>query len=297
MWLGLVVLFWVSCGDDKVTKPETPSETSEMALIPAGSFQMGDTFNEIGGSSERPVHTVYVDAFYMDVCEVTNAQYKAFCDAAGHAYPPISGSAWYNHVPANYFTDCPDYPVACVNWYDAVQYCNWRSREEGLEECYDEDTWGCDFGKNGYRLPTEAEWEVAARGGLEGKRYPWGDDDPYGHANHGAWNNSGEYRSDMIDFGYTDKRGPTPVGSYAPNGYGLYDMAGNLWAWCNDWYDSGYYSKSPENNPTGPSTGTYRVLRGGSWDRNQAVVRCAIRLYSYPTGSYNNIGFRCVRRP
>ncbi len=269
-----------------------PMEVGEMALIPAGSFRMGD---DEGSIDERPGHTVYVDAFYMDVCEVTNAHYKAFCDATGHAHPPTSGSEWYDHVPTSYLTDYPTYPVACVSWYDAVRYCSWRSRQEGLDECYNEDTWECDFTKKGYRLPTEAEWEKATRGSLEGKRYPWGNEDPYGRANYGADNNIGEYRSDMIDFGYKNKRGPTPIGSYDPNVYGLSDMAGNLWEWCNDWYDSGYYSKSPENNPTGSETGSYRVVRGGSWLYDPGDFQCAERLSKNPSVTYNIFGFRCVR--
>ncbi|MFH1006688.1 MAG: SUMF1/EgtB/PvdO family nonheme iron enzyme [Candidatus Latescibacterota bacterium] len=240
--------------------------------IPAGFFQMGDAFNE-GDGDERPVHTVYVDAFYMDVYEVTNAQYCVFLNDQGNQTE--GGDPWLDigssyclitqsgdqFVPESGYED---HPVSEVTWYGARAYAEWT----------------------GGRLPTEAEWEYAARGGLEGKRYPWGDtmghDDAnyYGTGGRDQWNRT------------------SPTGSFSPNGYGLYDMAGNVWEWCNDWYDGGYYSNSPGSNPTGANTGTYRVLRGGSWFVNALHLRCAYRssfYYSDPLFSVLSIGFRCVR--
>ena len=216
-------------------EPEPPDEGAPegMALIPAGFFQMGDPFNE-GGGDERPVHTVTVDGFWMDTYEVSNTMYKQY-DASHSSY-----------------NNTPEHPVEKVSWWDAIKYCNWRSRQEGLEACYNESTGACDFNKSGYRLPTEAEWEYAARGGLEGKKYPWGDSISHDDANYSGTGGRDQWS------------GTSPVASFPPNGYGLYDMAGNVYEWCSDWYDSGYYSKSPENNPTGANTGTYRVLRGGS---------------------------------
>ncbi|MCD6334427.1 MAG: formylglycine-generating enzyme family protein [Candidatus Latescibacteria bacterium] len=217
------------------------------------------------------MHTVYVDAFYMDVCEVTNAQYCVFLNEQGNQTE--GGVTWLNigsssclitqsgdqFVPENRYED---HPVIEVTWYGARAYAEWA----------------------GKRLPAEAEWEKAARGGLEGKRYPFGDFIGHDDANY-------------TGTGGTDKWSRTsPVGSFPPNGYGLYDMAGNVWEWCNDWYDSSYYSKSPKNNPTGAQTGNYPVLRGGSWGFAPLYMRCAERGYfSYPTIRNSIIGFRCVR--
>ena len=264
-------------GTIEIDIPEPPNEGAPegMAFIPAGSLQMGDAFDE-GESDERPVHTVYMDAFYMDVYEVTNAQYRAYDPSHD------SGSS------GGHSLNTEDQPVVLVSWWDAIELCNWRSRQEGLEECYDESTGDCDFSKNGYHLPTEAEWEYAARGGLEGKRYPWGDEAPVcqGRMRNGA-------RFD--DNGVCHRIGTAPVGSYSPNGYGLYDMAGNVWEWCNDWWDGGYYSDSPENNPTGPTTGTLRVLRGGSCYYGPSNLRCASRNDYAPALRVVTFGFRCVR--
>ncbi|MFH1006885.1 MAG: SUMF1/EgtB/PvdO family nonheme iron enzyme [Candidatus Latescibacterota bacterium] len=249
-----------------------------MALIPAGSFQMGDAFNE-GYSDERPVHTVYVDAFYMDVCEVTNAQYCVFLNELGNQ---TEGGVPWLHIGSSYYlitlsggqfvpeSGYEDHPVIEVTWFGASAYAEWA----------------------GKRLPTEAEWEKAARGGLEGKRYPWGDEDPAGgKCNYVDY--SGPLTSQMSNL-YSG-RGTLPVGSFEPNGYGLCDMAGNVWEWCNDWYDSGYYSNSPESNPTGAASGTFRVLRGGSLFNNPISIRCANRLCFSPTDSLYGLGFRCVR--
>ena len=225
------------------------SETP-MILIPAGEFQMGDHFNE-GLGDELPVHTVYLDAFYIDKYEVTNALYKKFMDATGHKAPRYWNDSKYNG---------PDHPVVGVSWEDAKAYADWT----------------------GKRLPTEAEWEKAARGGLEGKKYPLGDSLTHDDANYsGAGGKDGwEYTA--------------PVGSFAPNGYGLYDMAGNVWEWCSDWYDENYYANSPKSNPTGPDSGTLRVDRGGSWYSTPYLLRVAGRDSGVPTNSSTSFGFRCA---
>ena len=240
-----------------VVTPETPPVTMEgMVLIPAGEFQMGDHFNE-GHGNELPVHTVYLDAFYLDIYEVTNAQYGKFMNATGHSAPRYWNNSSYN---------APEQPVVGVSWHDAVAYAEWA----------------------GKRLPTEAEWEKAARGGLIGKRYPWGDEAPDAggvyRANYYAGDNSA---ADGYEYA-------APVGSFPSNGYGLYDMAGNVWEWCADGYDSSYYANSPRNNPLGPGSGSSRVLRGGSWFDITYHLRVSYRSYDDPTRTYYYVGFRCV---
>lgn len=230
----------------------------EMVLIPAGEFSMG---SNNGRDREKPVHTVYLDAYYMDKYEVTNGQYKAFCDATGRSYPrdPVS----------DYLFNYPNYPVVYVSWNDAKAYAEWA----------------------GKRLPTEAEWEKAARGGLEGKTYPWGDEDPGTHCNWYGY--TGSLTSQMPDF--FSNRGPLPVSSFEANGYGLSGMAGNVSEWVNDWYDGNYYANGPSNNPPGPDTDSFLVLRGGGWYYNANYLRVAYRCYSSPTRRNYVIGFRCVR--
>jgi len=222
-----------------------------MVLIPAGEFSMGD-HHDVGDSDEKPVHTVYADAFYMDAYEVTNAQYEQFMDATGHKAPTYWNDPDFNQ---------PNYPVVGVSWHDAVAYAEWV----------------------GKRLPTEAEWEKAARGGLVGNMYPNGNSITHDDANY--WEKGGR---DI--WTYT-----SPVGSFPPNGYGLYDMAGNVYDWCSDWYGSNYYSVSPPNNPKGPDTGTLRVLRGGSWSYITFYLRCAYRHCNGPTTTDSYVGFRCAQ--
>ena len=255
---------------------------AEMALIPAGEFQMGDHFNE-GGDDELPVHTVYLDAFLIDKREVPNAQYAKFLneygkntDAAGHTLLDIADSHCLIERVGNIYkpkAGCESHPVIEVSWYGAAAYAQF-------------------YGK---RLPTEAEWEKAARGRLVGNRYPWGDDISHDDANY-------------LGTGGRDKWDRTsPVGSFPPNGYGLYDVAGNVWEWCSDEYDFlGYYSRSEENNPKGPGTfvkfkndaftnvASRRVLRGGLWDNSPHYLRCANRHNYDPSRTVSYAGFRCA---
>lgn len=219
-----------------------------MVLIPAGEFQMGS--NE-GEDDEVPVHKVYLDAFYMDIFEVTNAQYKKFMNATGYNAPRYWNDPRFN---------APDQPVVGVTWHDAKAYCEWA----------------------GKRLPTEAEWEKAARGGLEGKTYPWGD----GFVDALVEESSSVPANAAFIF---------QVGNSTPNNYGLYDMAGNAWEWCIDWYDDAYYAKSTGRNPAGPSAGKNRVLRGGSWFAGvYEPLRVAYRYSFNPEQTSDLIGFRCA---
>jgi formylglycine-generating enzyme len=255
-----------------------------MVLIPAGCFQMGDAFAE-GAENELPVHRVCVDAFYMDQYEVTNAQYRR--------YKPDHSSGGRGRLDR----DGDDQPVVWVNWWDAIRYCNWRSRQEGLQAVYDEQSGEANFSRNGYRLPTEAEWEYAARGGVEGQRYVWGNGPPPPRAANVADETARQvWGWSDIFFGYDDGYAVSaPVGSFMPNGYGLYDMAGNVWEWCHDWYAMDYYSWSPERNPRGPASGEDRLMRGGSWVSYPSNTRIALRYWSTPTYAWYNNGFRCVR--
>jgi len=243
-----------------------------MAEIPAGCFDMGDNFGE-GASWERPVHSVCVSGFQVDVHEVTNAEYKACEDAGGCTAPHYS----YSMTRATYYGDPSygDFPVIAVDWYQAEDYCAWA----------------------GKRLPTEAEWEYAARGGLAGKRYPWGDTKTCDDACYGRWDSTNECFN-FCHNGICDND-THPVGNYTPNGYGLYDMAGNVWEWVNDWYQSDYYTVSPPADPTGPVTGTERVLRGGSWTpyhQSPGDLRVAARNNCTPGDCVHpNLGFRCAR--
>ena len=232
---------------------ERPADGMRMLYIPAGDFEMG---SEDGDGDEEPIHTVYLDAYWMDETEVTNAMY-AKCVSAGECDQP--GGSYYGD------SSYTNHPVVHVDWNDAQNYCRWT----------------------GGQLPTEAEWEKAARGGLEGKKYPWSNEEP-------SCQKSAENGAQ-----FSDCSGETiSVGSFTANGYGLFDTNGNVWEWVSDWYDSGYYASSPSNNPSGPSSGNSRVLRGGSWLNNEYYLRSANRYRYYPTyTSSGNLGFRCSRSP
>ena len=279
----------ITCGKENEAKPapkvdKIGKDGAPMVLIQAGDFQMGTDPSEIptlvlqyeqyGIKSswcetpqhtvydyETPRHTVYVDAFYMDIYEVTNAQYKKFMDATGHSTPTFWSDTRYN---------IPNQPVVVVLWQDAVAYSEWA----------------------GKRLPTEAEWEKAARGGLVGKKYPWGDSEPDGtQCNFADRNIDVEWSGKSVDDGYEY---PAPVGSYRANGYGLYDMAGNVWEWCADWYDHEYYVNSPRRNPKGADSANGRVLRGGSYYDGASGLRAADRGHYDPGYADSVSGFRCV---
>ena len=253
----------------RIQKATVPSNVTPegMVLIPAGEFQMGSNDGEF---DEKPVHTVYVDAFYMDVYEVTNAQYKKFVDAnpqwgKDHIPSVYHDGNYLKHWTGNSYGR-GDYPVVYVSWYGAMAYAEWA----------------------GKRLPTEAEWEGAARGGLSGKKYPWGDL---------LDSSKAQYRG----------RGTTAVGTYPPNGYGLYDMAGNVWEWCLDAYDGDFYKSPPHRNPIAEvgditqvtrrftNVKAPRVLRGGAWSNSRSALRVADRRRFNPAFTDNGSGFRCAR--
>lgn len=224
------------------------SVEEELILIPSGDFLMGsDTEGD-----HSPTHIVRLDSFYMDKYEVTNAQYLKFCEATDHHLPEFWGMKEFRSGP-----DFPDHPVIGVSWQDAVEYANWR----------------------GKRLPTEAEWEYAARGGLVGKNYPHGDAVDPSHGNYAK----------------SEKGGPVEVGSYAANGYGLYDMHGNVVEWVSDYYDGDYYFSGPSVNPQGPKSGKFRIIRGGGWHSGPYCSRVYFRNALPANWVDFNVGFRCVK--
>ena len=220
-----------------------------MVLITGGSFQMGSDQHAMAA----PSHSVTVEPFYMDVHEVTNSQYQAFCEATGHKLPEFWGIDRFKSGPKY-----PDHPVIGVSQHDATTYATWA----------------------GKRLPTEAEWEFAARAGRDQITYYFGDE---------ADRNYARYNDPEAE------PGPVKVGSYPPNGFGLHDMAGNAWEWVSDWYGEHYYEVSPKENPTGPASGAFKVFRGGGWHSGGSCIsvhrRNALPQYWVDIAG----GFRCVR--
>jgi formylglycine-generating enzyme required for sulfatase activity len=292
-----------------------------MALIPGGSFEMGRHVGS-GSSNELPVHTVALDAFYMDVYEVTTQQYAEYLTSAyaqaevtvtsnvvyqvggaGQALCDTEASSTYSHIVFNSSTQSfgvtagwEDQPMVVVSWFGACTYANHRSAQSFLTPCYDETSWACDFSASGYRLPTEAEWEYAARGGAHSPYtvYPWGDSIDGSMANSGGSGDPYEGRTPpTTPVGYYDGN-QTPGGVDMANGYGLYDTSGNVWEWGWDWYDGAYYSSSPGVNPTGPTTGSYRAQRGGGWAGSASSLRSANRNNTYPTNRDSDGGFRVL---
>jgi len=218
--------------------------------IHGGAFLMG---SETGQEDERPIHRVHVDAFQLSMFPVTRRQYAAFLAATGHDRPRDWHFAGF---------DGDDLPVVGVSWHDAVAYCAWRTREGSPE-----------------RLPTEAEWERAARGGLDDQRFPWGDEIP-------GW---------IPQEGRGPLAGPWPVTLGIPNAFGVMGIAANVHEWCADWHDRGYYAQSPVSNPAGPPSGARRASRGGSWRHAVTISRSAARSKLDPSFRYTDYGFRTVR--
>lgn len=242
-WSGVVLGVVVASAQQPDPGRFRGNDGAEMVVVPAGEFTMGS--NELDG--ERPPHRVHLDGYRIDKYEVTNTLYKRFLDATGWAAPLYWSDANRNG---------PSQPVVGVSWHDADAYCRWA----------------------GKRLPTEAEWEKAARGGDE-RRYPWGEDWDQTRAN-----------GDM-------SKTTRPVGSY-PNGvspYGVHDMAGNVREWVADWYGSRHYARAPQKNPTGPASGEGRVLRGGSWSHLPMILRSASRDSDSPEVPGADRGFRCAK--
>jgi formylglycine-generating enzyme required for sulfatase activity len=287
-----------------------PAPATGMALIPAGSFTMGNCMdpNE-GWSDELPLHSVYVSAFYMDKYDVTKALWDSVYQwATNHGYTfDFAGSG-----------KAANHPVQRIDWYDCVKWCNARSEMEGRTPAYYTSAAQATIYRTGqvnvdnssvnwnagYRLPTEAEWEKAARGGASGQRFPWGNTISWSQANY--YGSMGGFAYDLAtaigyDPAFNDGVDPytSPVNYFAPNGYGLYDMAGNVCQWCWDWYGS--YVSASQTDPRGPSSGSSRAVRGGSCYYSALVCRAADR-YDYnggsgPTVSNGYMGFRSALAP
>jgi formylglycine-generating enzyme required for sulfatase activity len=289
--LSLLIIMALTCSKpDKSTGPDRDYDPQEappgMKYVPGGSFMMGSA---TGSTNEEPVHSVVVSTFNMDSVEVTQADYDAVMSQAyGTSYTTPPWNASYGQGIS--------FPAYFVNWYDAVLYCNARSKRDGMDTIYsytsrcsnpgnDCSSLGglvADMTKNGYRLPTEAEWEYACRAWTYGTYY-WGESTSDSIINQYAWYSGNASRCNM-------------VAQKIPNFFGLYDMSGNVEEWCHDWYNTNYYSLSPASNPEGPVSGSYKVKRGGYFSRNATYLTSSYRNYYLPNYEYYYTGFRCVQR-
>ncbi|MBI3653420.1 MAG: SUMF1/EgtB/PvdO family nonheme iron enzyme [Acidobacteria bacterium] len=230
-------------------KPTTDFEP-QLVIIPQDEFLMGC---ETGADNERPVHRVLLDAFAIGRYTITNRLYQSFLSESARPAPASWHDARFNH---------PDQPVTSISWFEATAYCEWLAATTGKP----------------YRLPTEAEWECAARGGVSEKLYTWGDEAPEAQPRYAElW-----------------KTGPERVGQRPPNGFGLYDISENVHEWCADWYDADYYRVAPVANPVGPDSGTRKASRGGSWRHQNKITRVAARSSIPPQFQYSDYGFRCA---
>jgi formylglycine-generating enzyme len=259
MVLVVVPAVTVAEGLEKEVKGK---DGAPMVLIPEGPFPMGVPHGDRdGGRDEYPRHDVFVNNFYIDKFELTNGRYLEFVKATNHRIPQNPKNATRNLWQGDTITESlADRPVVNVDWADANAYCQWA----------------------GKRLPTEAEWEKAAKGTAD-RRFPWGNVEPTNkHLN--------------FNQQWIGEKTLMPVGSYelGKSPFGVYDMAGNVWEWVNDWYDAKYYEKSPAKNPPGPETGTKRVLRGSGWQNETPTVRIFTRVDSDPTIRNESTGFRCA---
>jgi sulfatase modifying factor 1 len=260
--LNAPFLFAVEQPVHNLAELPTSKDGAPMVVIPAGSFPMGVPAGaRDGGRDEYPRHDVFVDTFVIDKFEVTNGRYLEFVKTTGHRVPQNPRNPTRNLWQGDSITESlAERPVINVDWFDAEAYCKWA----------------------GKRLPTEAEWEKAAKGTSD-RRFPWGNVEPTSkHLN---------YNQPWIG-----EKTLMPVGSYeaGKSPYGVYDMAGNVWEWVNDWYDAQYYEKSPKKNPKGPDTGTKKVIRGAGWQNETPTVRIFTRVESDPTVRNESTGFRCA---
>lgn len=219
-----------------------------LVIIPEGWFWMG---SDSGQDCERPVHRVWIDVLRLAATQVTNSEYGHFLRATEAQPPPFWNEQNFNQ---------PTQPVVGVCWFEADRYCQWLSSLTGCN----------------YRLPTEAEWERAARGRFEHNDFPWGDEPP----------------QSLPDYAIRWQTGPEPVARYTPNAFGIYDICDNVHEWCSDWYDANYYAVSPERNPRGPEKGQRKASRGGSWRHHVKVARCSARSSIPPEFRYADYGFR-----
>ena len=275
----------------------------EMVSVPGGTFLMGDNVGD-GRSDEKPVHRVTVSDFALSKYEVTVGQFRRFVAETGYrtsaerqgGWLVWNGAFWEHKRNASwkkpYFPQTDRDPVVMVSWFDAVQFCNWLSRREGLAPFYavDPEVTG-DWSADGYRLPTEAEWEFAARSRGLDMEYAWGNAGPEGNVADETLKKTFPAWHFEIWHGYADGHVYTaPVGSYPPNTIGLCDMSGNVWEWCADWYGS--YTAEAQSDPRGPAAGVTRCLRGGGWSDEPGALRVSFRGGRLPNGRGVNSGFR-----
>ncbi len=292
----------------------SPDLDSDMVFVQGGSFMMGD-FEGDGRDNEKPVHEVVVDDFYISRYEVTVAEFREFTEETGYktTAEKEGGAEIFNGRKMVHdslacwdrvnFAQTDRHPVVCVTWYDAIEYCNWRSEKEGLTPCYTGrgDEARCDFAAGGYRLPTAAEWEYAARSRGLGYKYAWGNGEPYVGGKKAAnirdeaakrtWYGVLTYWQGYDD-GYVFS---SPVGSFAPNELGLYDISGNVYEWCWDWFGEDYYKDSPRDNPRGPDAGTMRCCRDVGYGCLPLFMRVLSRGKAEPGFRFLHGGFRVVR--